>query len=203
MAIMEDLSGTKHNRWTVNRFAWKIKKNSYWHCQCECGTFAVVGRGPLISGNSKSCGCLRDELASKRAKTHGYTGTSIYLTWKNIHSRCENKSNVSYIYYGARGIKVCKRWKTFELFFFDMFPTWAEGMSIERLDNNKNYEPSNCIWIPKKDQSKNRRTNIEIDTLWGRMICADAARKLKISPASFCRRMQRWPKNKWFDKAKR
>ncbi len=198
MVKMQDLTGLKFNRWTVVSYSHRRKKLSLWNCICECGTKAVVFRSALTSGHSKSCGCLRDELASERSATHRMSGTSFHLVWKNIHSRCNNKSNRSYKYYGARGIKVCKRWDRFENFYNDMWPIYSEGMSIERPNNNKNYQPSNCIWIPKRDQSKNRRTNVFIDTPWGKMTCADAARKLQIRPSTFCIRRKRKPKSEWF-----
>ena len=199
MASMQDLTGKKYGRWTVISFSHRRAKNAFWLCKCECGTKATIDRGSLKSGHSQSCGCLRDELASIRSASHRMSGTEIYVAWKNIRARCEIPTNNSFKYYGARGIKVCQRWQIFENFYEDMGPSWSEGMSIERLDNDKDYKLSNCTWIPKKDQAKNRRTNIEIDTPWGRMLCADAARKLGISAGSFCRRRKKWPLERWFE----
>lgn len=202
MARMADLTGQRFGRWTVISFSHKVKKNAYWNCICECGTSKYVHRSQLVHGKSKSCGCLRDELASERAGTHRMTGTSFYLVWKNIRARCENETNNSFKYYGARGIKVCERWHIFENFHEDMWSSWREGMSIERADNDKDYEPSNCSWILKGDQSKNRRSNVIIDTPWGRMTCADAARHIGISAGSFYKRTQLWPQERWFDPGK-
>lgn len=195
---MKDLSGLVFGRWTVLSFSHKVKKNSFWTCRCECGTIRTISRGPFVNGGSKSCGCWRDESASIRSGSHHMAGTKVYVTWKNIRSRCENPKNTSYKYYGARGIKVCERWQVFEVFYDDIGKNWSEGMSIERIDNDKNYEPNNCTWIPKENQGKNRRINVFVDSPWGRITQADAARKVGITPATFCRRMQRWPKEKWF-----
>ena len=87
---------------------------------------------------------------------HGLCGTPIYVKWYSIKARCYNKNNDSYKNYGARGITVCDKWLNFEGFYDDMFPTYKQGLTIERMDNNGNYCWSNCKWIPNNEQSRNR-----------------------------------------------
>lgn len=202
MAEMRNLSGLVFGRWVVLNFSHKVKKNSFWTCRCECSSVRTISRGPLVNGSSKSCGCWRDEAASLRSGSHHMSKTKIYVTWKNIRTRCEKSTNKSYKYYGARGIKVCERWHDFNNFYADIGKDWSEGMSIERIDNDKGYELSNCTWIPKENQGKNRRINVFVNSPWGRITQADAARKLNLSPASFFRRMENWPESRWFEEPK-
>lgn len=88
---------------------------------------------------------------------HGKYGIRIYRIWTKVKNRCLNKNNDAFKHYGGRGIKICDRWMEFQNFYDDMFPTYSDGLSIERVDNNGNYEPGNCIWIPRTAQSRNRR----------------------------------------------
>lgn len=193
-----DLTGVTFGRWTVLGFSHAVKKNAQWFCQCSCGTKRIVPYAVLSTGKSKSCGCLRDELASKRATTHGMTGTPLHRVWKAIHNRCNNKKNK---WYGAKGITVCARWSSFESFRDDMGSSWSDGMSIERKNNKLGYSPSNCIWIPKKDQSKNTSWNKLIKTPWGILTLSDTARKLGIHLSAMWRRTQQWPESRWLETA--
>lgn len=104
--------------------------------------------------------------------THGMSGTRPYNIWMNMRSRCDNTKSDFYSIYGGRGISYCEAWRTFEGFWADMSSTYIEGMSLERVDNNLNYTPSNCCWIPIKDQALNRRkasnnTSGHTGVLWG------------------------------------
>ena len=153
--MMGDLTGQAFGRLTVLSRAMLPDKNhgSYWLCRCECGQEKTIRGYDLTKGLSQSCGCRRGGF------THGVSQTPIYDTWLAMRQRCSNPNHPRFQYYGARGIKICKQWQVFEVFLEDMGPTWAPGLSIERLDVNGHYEPGNCIWIPLGEQWKNRRTD--------------------------------------------
>lgn len=138
-------------------------KSQYVPVVCDCGTEKFVQASSLKSGDVISCGCELGK-AHKRAslvgcnKAHGGTGTKTYSIWKGMRKRCSNKNEPAYLYYGGRGIEVCERWSLFANFLEDMGECPPKG-SIERIDVNGNYEPSNCVWIPKADQALNRNYN--------------------------------------------
>lgn len=130
----------------------------YWLCECDCGNTIIAKVDSLRSGNTKSCGCTRREKTIKRNLKHNGTGTRLYRIWQGLFKRCRNKNSTDYYNYGARGIKVCNEWED-----FINFRNWAiingytDELTIERIDFNGNYEPSNCTWITKSEQVKNKR----------------------------------------------
>jgi hypothetical protein len=148
-----DLSGKRFGRWNVlNRQA-----GSFWVCKCECGTEKIVAGNMLTLGKSVSCGCYAREINT----THGMEGTKTYNVWAGMKQRCQNEKYHGYARYGGRGVKVCKKWQTFEGFFEDMGEK-PEGTSIERVDNDGNYKLGNCIWAPPKVQIRNRSNTKKI-----------------------------------------
>lgn len=147
--------------------------NSRSVCLCECGTEVTILNGSLRSGHTQSCGCLQRERTSKRSTTHGHTfgrtRTRNYRIWQNMKSRCTNPRDKNYERYGGRGIAVCKRWESFESFHEDMGDC-PPGLTIDRIDNNGNYEPTNCRWATQKQQQRNRRDNLLV-TFMGITAC--------------------------------
>ena len=135
------------------------KKSTAWNCICECGNKAVVTSTRLLRGYTKSCGCYRRDVTTANNIKHGSSDTKLYYIWKNMKDRCYREKNRFYSNYGGRGIKVCSEWLD-----FNVFKEWAmkhgyrEGLSIDRIDNNKGYFPNNCRWIPKSSQQRNRRS---------------------------------------------
>jgi hypothetical protein len=147
----------------------------HWLCRCSCGTEKEFSIGNVTSGGTKSCGCLRRESTIRRFTKHGKRRTSEYETWCTIISRCsKKKSHRHYKYYAGRGIKVCSSWrKSFENFLEDMGLKPTPRHTIDRIDNDGDYEPGNCRWITQKEQNRNRRDNVLI-TYNGRTQCISA-----------------------------
>lgn len=137
----------------------------YWVCNCDCGTKAVeINGSSLRKGITSSCGCYQREIVSKLntgnqyCKTHGMINTSEYTTWAGIKDRCNNQNNAAYKNYGGRGITVCDRWRdSFENFYEDMGPRPSDKHSIDRINNNGNYELCNCRWTTQLEQLRNTR----------------------------------------------
>lgn len=155
----KDRKGEIFGRLTVIELSKKSKpKKIYWKCLCQCGNIIDVLSNSLISGNTKSCGCLRSELVSNKYSTHKKSTSSEYYTYYSMISRCYNKNNNVYQYYGGRGIKVCDRWlKSFENFYKDMGDKPSPKHSIDRINNNGDYEPNNCKWATQSEQTINSR----------------------------------------------
>ena len=143
------LTGKKFNRLTVINEAYKKGKDYYWDCICDCGTKRIVHGGNLYKGLSKSCGCYKKEL------THGMSRTPENQAWRDMLDRCRNPKNKWFPRYGERGIKVCKRWHKFENFYKDMGKR-PKGLTLERIDNDGNYEPGNCEYATRSKQQRNR-----------------------------------------------
>jgi hypothetical protein len=151
--------GEKFGRLTVLSLSHTSKGYRHYLCKCECGASHTVQGTSLRSGNTKSCGCLARDNGRRQgslAKTHGMSGSRVYGVYKAMLARCSNPGVASFQYYGAKGVKVCLRWTdSFENFYADMGPC-PEGFSIDRIDSNGNYEPSNCRWVTNQMQSQNR-----------------------------------------------
>jgi len=158
-----DLTGQKFGRLTVLGIASynKETKRVIWNCRCDCGKTIEVFAYNLRSGHGHSCGCLRNEKSAERKTTHGKRNTRLYRIWIGMRARCFNKNSIRYPSYGGRGITVCESWGN----DFIAFETWAlsngyaDNLSIDRIDVNGNYEPSNCRWADIFIQHNNKRNN--------------------------------------------
>lgn len=152
-----DLTGKQFGLWSVIWQAGNSPRGAaLWFCRCACGAHGTPSGGDLRAGKTKSCGCAIDYGRSLR--THGGSGTRLHRIWKAMKTRCGNPHSRSFKYYGALGISVCDEWAS-----FDRFRAWAlangykDALTIERVNNDLGYSPSNCIWATAQQQSVNRR----------------------------------------------
>lgn len=158
--MKSDLTGMRFSMLTVIKKTNQRKKRQVvWLCRCHCGNFHYVASYSLTSKETQSCGCLKKNILGQSSITHGMTGTLTYKTWRQIIRRCSEKAHIQYSDYGGRGITVCKRWGKFENFLADMGERPTPKHSIDRINNNGNYEPGNCRWATKKQQQNNKSNN--------------------------------------------
>ena len=166
MGKVNDLTGLRFGRLSViERAGSNARRHATWLCRCDCGNTTVVSGADLRSGNTKSCGCYHDDVSRVLRTSHGSYGTKLYYVWLSMKGRCLNPKNKAYKNYGARGVTVCDEW----LNNFESFQQWAlsngyeEGLSLDRIDNDAAYEPSNCRWVTSVVQNNNRRSNRYIE----------------------------------------
>lgn len=161
MGTFADITGRKFGRITVIDLS-GVSKNGkkVWNCVCDCGVEKRILSGSLLSGRTKSCGCLSVDTSRENATIHNHCYENIYSIYKGIKSRCYNKNHKNYSTYGGRGVIMCDRWlNDVNLFILDMGPRPSTRHSVDRIDNNGNYEPSNCKWSTQKEQCNNNSRN--------------------------------------------
>lgn len=153
-----NLSGNRYGRLVAIRPVGTRGHYKLWECVCNCGNQVFVTSRSLVSGHTKSCGCLFSDQLSARKIKHGGTGSRIYSIWKSMNYRCKSPKSRNYMYYGGRGIKVCDKWLSFPAFYeWAMKNGYQENLSIDRIDVNGDYCPDNCRWATMKEQRANQR----------------------------------------------
>jgi len=173
---VRDITGMRFGRLIVIKFSHTHKQKSYFFCQCDCLNNIVILGASLINGGTRSCGCYRKEKMTK----HGMYKTKTFLTWKGMSARCNSNVPQAYKNYKGKGIKVCDRWLEFKNFYEDMGEK-PEGLTIERINSNKNYEKSNCKWGTMGEQARNRDGNRYIEFNGKNQTIMDWANDLGVS----------------------
>lgn len=167
-----DLTGQRFGRLVVIEPAPKQGKRSMWKCRCDCGATTIAALGDLRSGHTTSCGCYAREATAERNHTHGHTKRPkgkrriprIYNIWEGMKQRCGNPNVERYPHYGGRGIKVCQEWAdSFEAFYsWAMSHGYDDTKEIDRIDNDGDYTPDNCRWVPHESQQNNKGNTVKI-----------------------------------------
>jgi len=170
----------------------RVKWRRRFICKCDCGNEKIVRMESLNNWNCRSCWCLRKRVTSERITTHWMSKSRIYAIRWYMRNRCENKKYKEYRYYWWRWIKCESRRKSFEEFYKDMWPTYQEWLSIDRIDVNWNYCKENCKWSNNIEQANNKRNNHTIQYNWNTFTLSQLARKYNISPKLLELRLRRW-----------
>lgn len=184
--VFDDIVGRRYGRLEV---LYRTIDNPSGHpqfaCQCDCGNVVLMSWPSLANGSDvPSCGCYARENRAKKLTKHGLTGTPLHRIWNHMRERCNNPKDKRFKDYGGRGIYVCDRWKDkdsgLEAFVADMGPTYRPGLQLDRINNNGPYSPENCHWVTSKENNRNRRDTLFIDSILGEMTLAEFAEKIGI-----------------------
>lgn len=203
----KDWSGFRFNHIEVIEPIKTVNGMVHWQVRCDCGTVKNMPSGEITRMSKKGVGVCGSscKFASHGArKKHGKCGSPEYHSWRRMIDRCSLESNPSYLRYGGRGITVHEKWVgDFRSFLKDMGDIPEKGMTLDRINTNGNYEPKNCRWATKKEQSNNRCDNVFIDTPWGRLTLSQAAEKAGVQPSLLAHRVKaNYPADKLFLKPK-
>lgn len=197
-----DLTGRKFCRLTPIKLSQEKSDghHAFWECQCDCGNTIIVRKDSLLSGHTKSCGCLQNErFMDDYEETQGMKNTKLYKCWSGIKQRCLNPNDSNYQNYGGRGITICDEWRNnFTAFYkWAISHGYADDLSIDRIDVNGNYEPSNCRWADKETQDYNKRETqkVLIDGKWKTLL--EISREYGIPLTTVRNRYRKYIKNEF------
>lgn len=200
--MLNNLLGKRFERLTVIGRAPNVPGHkANWRCICDCGNECVVRGGDLVQGKTKSCGCIRRETAAKNGRIGSFTQEQKRLSriHRTMLSRCNNPKNIAYSCYGGRGIAICKEWEKLNVFIeWAISNGYKESLTIDRINNNFGYFPSNCRWATYKEQENNRTNNRVIDYFGEQLTLSQLAEKLGLSAAALAWRIQNgWTMDEW------
>ncbi len=183
-----NLAGQRFGRLTAVAYLGQSK----WSCKCDCGAETRTLANNLIRNKAQSCGCLKRETAAAMMRTHGMRNAPEYRVWSTMIERCHNPNNGKYKSYGARGIRVCERWRTdFAAFIADMGQRPTPQHSLDRRDNDGNYEPGNVHWATREQQANNTRANVVLSWRGEHLTMAQWSRRIGISQYAIRQRLER------------
>lgn len=182
------LSGKRFGSLIVLSRAGRLKRYITWLCRCDCGAEREVSGHNLRRGRTKNCGGGSHKVERPPSITAQYK--SEYQSWTNMRARCLDPKNKKYPIYGARGITICERWAEFKNFMLDMGRKADPKFTIEREDVNGNYEPTNCKWISRKDQGRNKRTSVFVTYKGKKMLLIDLVEELGLSRGNVYQRLK-------------
>lgn len=181
-----DIEGQRFGRLTVLSYAGTRYGFRQWNCICDCGNEYVTAGFRLRHRKTRECrNCAYDQI-----RTHGQHKTRTYRTWIAMRNRCQSETSKAYANYGRRGISFCKRWQKFENFLEDMGEA-PEGLSIDRINNNGNYEPGNCRWSTRKEQCRNKRNNVRLTMGGETLTLAEWTERYGIRSTTMTKRIER------------
>lgn len=196
---MKDITGCRYGLLLVVEFAGRNARSTsaLWKCKCDCGNFKVADGAELRMGRVDHCGCLTPARRVSSQITHGEShsvggkATKEWRAWFNLRQRCNNPNAMQYSNYGGRGIKVCERWNDYNNFLKDMGRCPKTCSSIDRIDNDGDYTPSNCRWTSNKEQSINRRSTKLVTVNGITLCCRDWAKLNNLAPTTISERVKR------------
>jgi len=165
--------------------------NHLWDCRCECGKVKAIGIKSILSGKTRSCGCIfAERFVDPGSEPHGKSKTQVYRTWIDMRKRCNNPKDPNYKHYGGRGISVCERWGNLSSFIEDMGEP-EKGFTLDRIDVNGGYEPSNCRWATMKEQANNKRSTKMIEWSGKSQSITQWCEELGVKPSQVRYRLKR------------
>jgi hypothetical protein len=188
-----DLTGRTFERlFVIERTTFDGRKWK-WRCRCACGSEVDVIGQNLVRGNTRSCGCFHSQRVKETFTTHGFCAEgppkTEYRIWNCIQQRCQNPKNPNWPNYGGRGIRLCAQWQTFEGFFADVGPRPSPDLTLDRKDNNGDYEPGNVRWATQAEQIRNRRSSVIVEHAGEKLSVTEWGRRFGIEPKTLKNRL--------------
>lgn len=192
MTRKRDLIGERFSRLKVLKEDSEGRPRVHWLCECDCGVTVTVASNNLTNGHTQSCGCFKAERWSATVTSHGLSRKykAEYGIWKKMRARCSSVTDVQYVDYGGRGIKVDQAWESFASWLGDVGPRPSTKHSLNRIDNDGPYAKHNCEWATAKEQANNRRSNKFITVSGERMTVAQASARFGVKYATLQRRLK-------------